>query len=397
MKFNHKRICPGAFFVLLCCLLQSMVACAQNGDSTRPHGLFKEHLRLNGYLKNVQSVTFAPEVAPTGLHFLHNRINIHWEGQKISLHAGMRNRLFYGEGVKTNPLLVPLLEQDYNAIDLSKVVTHGEGWALHTTLDRLFMEWRAARWDLRLGRQRINWGKHWLWNPHDLFNTYNFIDFDYEERPGSDALYFRYYPTTMSSLHLALKEAWNDSSRVVAIMYSFNHAGYDWQLLAGEFMQGWTAGIGWAGALFPQRWGIGFKGEVSFFSQESTWVASWGLDYMFSGGTYLQSGGIYNNNGRLNSLADLQNTFRRIDARTPFPARQAYYVQLTHPITPLLQGNSSWLYSPDIRLLFWIPSLSYSIQENWEILLLAQVYFAETSKSFKNQGNVIFARLKWSF
>ena len=32
-----------------------------------------------------------------------------------------------------------------------------------------------------------------VWNPNDLFNAFSFVDFDYEERPGSDALRIQKY------------------------------------------------------------------------------------------------------------------------------------------------------------------------------------------------------------
>lgn len=39
------------------------------------------------------------------------------------------------------------------------------------------------------------------WNPNDWFNTYNYFDFDYEERPGTDAIRVRvYFKDGMSSL-----------------------------------------------------------------------------------------------------------------------------------------------------------------------------------------------------
>ena len=55
---------------------------------------------------------------------------------------------------------------------------------------------------LRIGRQRINWGVNLAWNPNDLFNAYSLIDFDYQERPGSDAIRFQYYMGDLSVLNL---------------------------------------------------------------------------------------------------------------------------------------------------------------------------------------------------
>lgn len=70
---------------------------------------------------------------------------------------------------------------------------------LRTMIDRLWIDWAYKKWELRAGRQRINWGKTSVWNPNDLFNTFNYANFDYEEQAGSDAIKLSYYPSGMSA------------------------------------------------------------------------------------------------------------------------------------------------------------------------------------------------------
>ena len=70
------------------------------------------------------------------------------------------------------------------------------------TFDRLFIEWNKEKWNIRIGRQRINWGINLAFNPNDIFNAYNFLDFDYEERPGVDAARVQYYYGSFSGLDL---------------------------------------------------------------------------------------------------------------------------------------------------------------------------------------------------
>ena len=54
-------------------------------------------------------------------------------------------------------------------------------------------------------RQRINWGQTLVWNPNDIFNAYSYFDFDYIERPGSDAIRLQYYPDYSSAIEMAVK------------------------------------------------------------------------------------------------------------------------------------------------------------------------------------------------
>ncbi|MEZ4983057.1 MAG: hypothetical protein R2769_16025 [Saprospiraceae bacterium] len=83
------------------------------------------------------------------------------------------------------------MANDY--FDLSIEGADQMGVAAQMMLDRLFVQYTYKQFEARLGRQRINWGISTIWNPNDIFNAYNFSDFDYEERPGSDAMLLKYY------------------------------------------------------------------------------------------------------------------------------------------------------------------------------------------------------------
>ena len=76
---------------------------------------------------------------------------------------------------------------------------------LNTTIDRLWVDFNYGKLQVRAGRQRINWGQTLIWNPNDIFNAYSFFDFDYIERPGSDAVRVQYYPGSSSSVEAAVK------------------------------------------------------------------------------------------------------------------------------------------------------------------------------------------------
>jgi len=125
-------------------------------------------------------------------------------------------------------------------------------------IDRLYLDYTSGNWQFRVGRQRINWGINTAWNPNDIFNAYSFTDFDYEEKPGSDAILAKYYINYASSIEIAVK-AFDDWEKAVAgMLFSWNQWNYDFQLLAGYMQNNLVGGGGWAGNL----WNAGFKGEI---------------------------------------------------------------------------------------------------------------------------------------
>src|SRR5690606_36400281 len=130
----------------------------------------------------------------------------------------------------------------------------------HTNIGRLWLEYKKATWNIRVGRQRINWGITNTWNPNDLFNSYNLLDIDYEDRPGSDAVKGQYLVNNLSNIEVAV--AGTRQRPIAAAKYSTNYRNYDLQWNAGLYQNRFTAGFGWAGRIKD----AGFKGEVQYYA-----------------------------------------------------------------------------------------------------------------------------------
>ncbi|MEN8121983.1 MAG: hypothetical protein ABFS35_16660, partial [Bacteroidota bacterium] len=163
---------------------------------------------LNGYITNMQSVQFE-NVHGVWLsdNLINNRLNFNWyPNDKWKFNFGLRNRIFTGESVKLIPEYDQLLLQSEQGwIDLSRNVINEQSVILNSSIDRIYLQYETGNFSATLGRQRINWGKSYVWNPNDLFNAYSFFDFDYPEKPGSDAIRLQYYTGMASSIELAAK------------------------------------------------------------------------------------------------------------------------------------------------------------------------------------------------
>ncbi|CAN0327173.1 unnamed protein product, partial [Chrysoparadoxa australica] len=159
---------------------------------------------------------------------------------------------YYGDFIDVN--------NDY--FDLSWMPINNDNLVIHTMIDRLYFEWNKNDWEVSLGRQRINWGMNLAWNPNDLFNAYSFFDFDYEERPGSDALRIRKYTGYASEIDFAIKAGDDIADITTALKYQINKWNYDIQFIGGLMKNNVAIGTGWAGNL----WNAGFKGELTYLN-----------------------------------------------------------------------------------------------------------------------------------
>lgn len=368
---------------------------------------FKEKFRYYGYVKDLRIVSFARD--STGKMFslqqnlIHNRMNFRYDfDAHWNIGLELRNRLFYGEFLKYFPSsnsYGSLLEEDPGIVDMQWSWIDNNNIVAHTAIDRMWLNYASDRWDIRIGRQRINWGQNLVWNPNDLFNVLNYADFDYEERPGSDAVRVQHYFKKGPQFEVSyqLNEDW--ASTVAAAMYRFNTKGYDFQLLAGKYRQDLAIGIGWAGSLKN----AGFKGEATYFEPtidtvERQILTSISFDYTLDKGTFLLASILYNSAGKSdpNGLAQLNGANGgQPSLKSLMPNKYSAFLQASHQLHPLLNASMAAIYAIDSESFFVMPTIGYSLRQDLDLSLVGQGVFVKTD-TFRSLGTAIFLRLKWS-
>jgi hypothetical protein len=356
---------------------------------------------VKGYIKYLEQVSIAGNAGQLLTNdLLHNRLNFRYQpDSNFNFRLEVRNRLYYGELVQNYPGFAALETSNYETFNLSKNWVNRNAVLLNSTIDRASAEYMNGKWDITIGRQRINWGISTVWTPNDIFNTFNYFDFDYEERPGSDAARIQYAFTTSSSLDLAFSPGKTPAQNIEALMYHFNKWNYDFQIFTGLYQQDYTAGLGWAGNIKD----AGFKGEVSYFtpyqhfSDSGAIAASLSFDYGFKNGIYLLVSGLYNNGGNDSILNIAKLTTESLSAKNIFPFKYTVFAEVSYSFTPILKASLGAMYSPAGNSLIVLPTINYSIADNWALDLIAQSFFSQQGGSYTPLGNSIYMRLKWGF
>lgn len=376
-----------------------------------------QNLDINGYISGMPSVNWNKDTALwQGL--LHNRININWyPTSSISSSLQLRNQVIAGDLVKQMDIDAGFNKENY-AIPLSFKQDFGNMYLLTMTIDRAWIQYTHNNFELKLGRQRINWGQTFAWNPNDIFNTYNFFEFDYPERPGADALRMTYYPNYNSSVEVAAKV---DSSGKVtgAGMYRFTKWNTEFQLIGGYYSQSnriviypsipaieWDdkdlmGGFGFSGGIKS----VSIRGELSYLhslkeDSDSTnqLMSSLTLDYTFVNDIGVMLEFYYVNKVLmpisifLSSQSATQNI--KMAAFTQYNA----FAQLSYPITPIIRATVSGMvfYDEDTFGYFAGPSLDLSLGDNLSMGAIVQVFSFRINKKWENV-NYGFLKLKWNF
>lgn len=357
----------------------------------------------SGYVKLMEIIPYTPDAGSNPLTtLLHNRLNFKWYlSNNITASLEVRNQLYFGDAIKMQqPAFGNTLEMDGGWVDLSFVSVDENSVVLHTIIDRAWVEYVKGKWNIKAGRQRINWGINSAWNPNDIFNSYNFLDFDYEERPGSDALKITNFLSDLSFIEVAIKVDDNLEDMVIASKYQVNKKGYDVQFLGGKFLTDVVLGTGWAGNIKD----AGFKGELTYFHPYDDFANSHGeysfstsLDYSFENGWFVGGSYLFNSsaNDKLFFLAAAGVLEQ--SAKNLYPAMHTYSASVGKQINPLLTGNFTVLYSPNKKALILLPAFTFSVAENFDFDFIVQSFFGEFPVDFENITNGFYTRLKYSF
>lgn len=372
---------------------------------------------LKGYVTNMQSVQFT-DIKGTWLNdnLINNRLDFTWyPNDKWKFNTGLRNRIFTGESIKLIPGYSQLLlDAEQGWMNMSWNVIDEQSVIMNMNIDRLFLQYETGNFSATVGRQRINWGKSYVWNPNDLFNTYSFFDFDYPEKPGSDAIRLQYYTGMSSSVELAAKintiktdTLRNEENRyTLAALWRFNKFNYDFQLMSGIYETDELAfGAGWSGAIKH----IDFKGEISYLHPKDKmkdtsgqFIASVSLGYMFPSTLNLQLEFLYTDiptNGINNFY---QYYYQPLSVKTLSFTEYNLFAQIGYQITPLFTANFAGMYYPKIKGYYFGPTFDYSFTDNLFASIVIQTFSGETpdpvsGKEIRNNATFAFLRLKWSF
>ncbi len=358
---------------------------------------------FSGYVTEVNTPMYNDVTKQWGDdNLIHNRLNFDYRpNQYWQIYLGMRNRFMCGTSY-TQEARDAIGKDAQGIMPLSFNWLSGNKYLLNTTIDRLYVGFEIKQWNVRLGRQRINWSQCLIWNPNDLFNGYSFFDLDYTERQGTDALRLTYYSNETNFIELVTninyQERWSAAAK-----YQFNVNLFDIQVLAGMSQeQDITLGTGFSGDVK----GVNLRGEATYFqpfvsqvnglTTKPVVIATVGADYIFPNTLSLGGQIMWNSNAGNETLSSLQNVLSvPYTPKQLSPAAWSAALQASYTLTPLCSVSLSSIYFIDLNSIYLIPSVQYSLMENLSFNFSMQYYHFNVDSAM----NVVmfYARLAYNF
>lgn len=377
--------------ILFLNLAAAFAAMAQDTAATRK-------FFVSGYVKDMQTLGFDSSFSNPGwTNLVHNRINVKWKpSDKITAAAEARSRLFYSRAADM-PAGAITQRAGNEYFNMQPVWINTRELVFTSNVERLYVDYRTDQIDLRVGRQRINWGMSTTWNPNDIFNSYNFLDFDYEERPGVDGAKFKYGSGGNVSFEVAYARTRLQHGNIAALKLSYNKWNYDFQFISGIYYNKPTLGAGWTGYIGD----AGFKGELQYFFAGKDSTGHFNLtmesDYKFAREWYVDFGILYNNYGLSKSITQANAIDLNISPQNLMPAKWNLMLTTTKQFSPRLSANTTLLFAPGTNLFIFFPFIQYNLITNLDVDVIWQSFFAEVNGDFKDMRQIGFLRAKLSF
>lgn len=359
-------------------------------------------LQLHGYVKNLETVTMFPVSNQVNLDLLlHNRLNLSYASGRWQARLEFRNRLFVGDQVRSYPrgAFTDNLPNDQGLAKPWWDWSNGNAHAGFSEIDRYQLRYATEKFALTLGRQRIHWGVTNFWNANDLFNAYNFLDVDYEERAGREAVRLQLFSSGSAGWEFVYAPSRRSGMQTGGLLRKFHVWDYDLQLLAAWYQRDVAIGGAWAGSLGQ----TGFKGEATWFKPvrsedagSERLVFSSGIDRTLEGSWYVQGGILLNLLG--DEPVEMQQLSNfNLSAKQLSPYRFNVLAGCTKTITPILQAGLTVWYAPDHQSVLLFPTCTWNAAQNLDVDLWAQALYSDRLGDYRSEGAAVTGRIRWSF
>jgi len=371
------------------------------------------NVNFNGYLSAMPSLYLTND-STLWQAIIHNRLNLALNlNEKTGITAQMRNQVIGGDFIKLMQPEIGLGTGNY-FLPFTFKKKIGDKLLLSSELDRLWIDFTLDKLVITIGRQRINWGQTFVWNPNDIFNTYNFFDFDYPERQGSDAIRLQYYTGNTSSLEIAAKldsagyftggglfrfTKWNTEFQVLAGYYS-NKAYVPTPLKTEDIF----TGLGFSTGINI----MSIRGEATYLTSvrknnDSTnqLLLSTTVDFTLAGNLGMMFEFFFNDKIQATSSVFSIYTGSQNIKNLAF-TKYNIFAQLSYPFTPIINGTIGGIYffDDDLSGFYTGPSLEVSLGDNTSLSAIWQLFtfkYQDVADSKWTNMNFGYLRFKWNF
>jgi hypothetical protein len=107
--------------------------------------------------------------------------------------------------------------------------------------------------------------------------------------------------------------------------------------------------------------------------------------------------GLFNTQGKDSMINITELESATLSAKNIFPFKYTGFTEISYSFSPIFKANLGGMYSTSGNSLILLPSLTYSISNNWVLDLVGQSFFSRQANNYESIGTSIYLRFKWGF
>lgn len=328
-----------------------------------------------------------------------NRLRLTFDGGESAWQWRLSydHALLYGGAVRDPVFALRQQIPDPTLLDLSANIHTSPALNWRHNLYRGWLQYKKKDWDIVVGRQRIAWGAGRIWNPTDRFNPVQPTALERDQKLGVDAANIIYGYSDFGSIQWVVAPGQTNRAvnRKWALRWQDTLAQTDMALWLGEIGQerllamDVTGNVGGMAARleWQQSW-HGLQGDFGQFVAgiDGTWV-----NQLFPEGLYLAAEYFYNGLPDSNNKGFVQSDMLQSSSR------QLFGILAGYDLTPLWRAELIWLADLAKTSMFIAPSVRWSVSDNMDAALFAQLPTGSGRAEFANLNNLFAIKLEYYF
>lgn len=372
-----------------------------------PHTSIAEGWKASGYLRNFLTSTDMSRLGLGSTVELESRARLKLIGE---IGNGLRAEIAYEIAPhlrENNPRAAmyasALTGMSYRAGDIDGVLAPSDLEASDTlyvtqNLDRAFITYKAADFDLHMGRQAVAFGSARTVNPTDVLAPYSFTTLAKEERIGVDAIRLMVPTALLGQIDAGIvfgDDAREKNSAEFA-RYRMDLSGTGVSMMLMRYRRNEMLGLDINGTMG----GASAWLEASYTSSRDDYDyarLTAGLDYALTSTTYAFAEYHLNGAGASNRNAYSADGAAYADGAVYLLGLHYIGAGLTHEITPLVALSAQGLLNLTDHSAMLGPALQYNMEEDVYTSIGAYVGAGGSGTEFRSSADVYYCSLSLYF
>ena len=260
------------------------------------------------------------------------------------------------------------------------------------SLYRSYVTYKKESWEVSLGRRQVSWGLGKFWAPTDLFNPFDPLSLEKDERRVKDNLHITYFSPGQDSLEGVYVPArsYENSGFGLRLIHPF--AEKEIGIILGELKKNEIAGLHFLTNIGKSA--LRLEHTFNHYSADF-FKTTVNIDYTFPNSLYLMGEYFYNGQGRRDK--SVYQITRWNSGEIDFLGQDYLGALVGYDLTPLIRAETYVILNIRDESAFINPELKWSLSSNTSLLLGGQFFSGNDATEFERFHNLGYLRWKLFF